>query len=99
MSRIVLDLTKSIDENAVVYFEKAKKIRKKILGAEKALSQGLKRLQELQEKKEKIAERKSHFVCLVSCQFKNVYTAKNPKSVSPKSTKAEVDSKVTIAVE
>ena len=59
MARLVLDLTKSIDENAAVYFEKAKKIKKKIEGAEKALSESLKKLQELEAKKEKIALEKS----------------------------------------
>ncbi len=54
MARLVLDLTKSIDENAAIYFEKAKKIKKKIAGAEKALNENLKKLQELEFKKEKI---------------------------------------------
>ena len=30
MTRLVLDLTKSIDQNAAVYFEKAKKTKKKL---------------------------------------------------------------------
>ena len=59
MARLVLDLAKSIDENAAVYFEKAKKIRKKIEGAEKALNESLKKLRELEEKKEKIIHEKS----------------------------------------
>ena len=37
MTKLLLDLTKSIDENAAVYFERAKKVKKKIEGAEKAL--------------------------------------------------------------
>src|SRR3989338_2453213 len=59
MARIVLDLTKSIDENAAAYFEKAKKIKKKIEGAEIALSQNLRKLKELEAKKEKIEFQKS----------------------------------------
>ena len=59
MARLVLDLTKSIDENAAVYFEKAKKIKKKIEGAEKALNESLKKLVQLEEKKEKIVHEKS----------------------------------------
>lgn len=55
MARLVLDLTKSIDGNAAVYFEKAKKIRKKIEGAEKALSGNLKILEKLDAQREKIA--------------------------------------------
>ena len=54
MARIVLDLTKSIDENAAAYFEKAKKIKKKIGGAEKALSENLRILEKLESQKEKI---------------------------------------------
>src|SRR3989338_9469069 len=54
MIRIELDLTKSIDENAAVYFEKAKKIKKKIAGAERALQDSLKKLKELEAKKEKL---------------------------------------------
>src|SRR3989338_800191 len=54
MIRIELDLTKSIDENAAVYFEKAKKIKKKIAGAERALQESLKKLKELEAKKEKL---------------------------------------------
>ncbi len=53
MTKLILDLTKSIDKNAAVYFEKAKKIKKKIEGAEKALHESLKKLQELELKKEK----------------------------------------------
>ena len=54
MTKLILDLTKSIDQNAAVYFEKAKKIKKKITGAEKALEENLKKLQDLEIKKEKI---------------------------------------------
>ena len=54
MTKLILDLTKSIDGNAAAYFEKAKKIKKKIEGAEKALRENLKKMQELESKKEKI---------------------------------------------
>lgn len=53
LARLVLDLGKSIDQNASSYFEKAKKIKRKLLGAEKALKENLKKLRELSEKKEK----------------------------------------------
>ena len=59
MTRLVLDLTKSIDANAAVYFEKAKKIKKKIEGAEKAINESLKKLKGLEEKREKITLEKS----------------------------------------
>ena len=54
MTKLVLDLTKSIDENASVYFEKAKKVKKKIEGAEKALNENFKKLKDMEAKKEKI---------------------------------------------
>ena len=53
MARLVLDLTKGIEENAAVYFEKAKKAKKKIEGAEFALNESLKKIKELEGKKEK----------------------------------------------
>jgi|TARA_B100001971_G_scaffold165915_1_gene156658 predicted ribosome quality control (RQC) complex YloA/Tae2 family protein len=55
MARLVLDLKKSIEENASDYFEKAKKIKKKIKGAEEALQKSLKKLKELEAKKEKLS--------------------------------------------
>ncbi len=53
MARLVLDLKKSIEENASDYFEKAKKIKRKIKGAEEALQKSLEKLKELESKKEK----------------------------------------------
>src|SRR3989338_179955 len=51
--RLVLDLTKGVEQNASDYFEKAKKIKKKIKGAEEALEQNIRKLEELEKKKEK----------------------------------------------
>ncbi len=59
MTRLVLDLTKGIEENAAVYFEKAKKSKKKIEGAEKALEESLKKLKELESKRDKFIIEKS----------------------------------------
>lgn len=59
MTKLVLDLTKSIDQNAAAYFERAKKIKKKIEGAEKALEDSLNKLKELESKREKFAQEKS----------------------------------------
>ncbi len=53
MPILVLDLKKSVEENASDYYEKAKKIKKKIKGAEEALQQNIKKLEELEKKKEK----------------------------------------------
>jgi len=53
MARIVFDLTKTVEQNAAAYFEKAKKAKKKIEGAEKALQQSLRELKELEAKQEK----------------------------------------------
>lgn len=60
--RIILELTKSIYENAAIYFEKAKKTEKKIEGAEKALAENLKKLEGLEAKREKTALEKSEEV-------------------------------------
>jgi len=63
MTRLVLDLKKSIEENASDYFEKAKKIKKKIKGAEEALQQNIKKLKDLEAEKEKlVAEEKENKV-------------------------------------
>lgn len=53
MVRLTLDLSKSIDENAAVYFERAKKIKKKILGAERSLDENIQKLKRLEEAREK----------------------------------------------
>src|SRR3989338_6918719 len=53
MAKLTLDLTKSVEENASDYFEKAKKIKKKIKGAEEALKQHIRKLNELEAKQEK----------------------------------------------
>lgn len=53
MTTLVLDLSKSIERNASDYFDKAKKIKKKIEGAEKALLISRKKLKQLEEKKRK----------------------------------------------
>ncbi len=55
MTTLVLDLKKSIEENASDYFEKAKKIKKKLKGAEEALQQSINKLKELEKKKEKLS--------------------------------------------
>tara|TARA_Y100000310_G_scaffold345464_1_gene465279 strand:- start:4131 stop:4916 length:786 start_codon:yes stop_codon:yes gene_type:complete len=54
MTRLVLDLGKSIEENASDYFEKAKKMKRKIKGAESALKDSIKKLKDIEAKKEKL---------------------------------------------
>jgi len=49
--KISLDLNKSIEENASLYYDKAKKSKKKLAGAKEALEKTLKRLNELEKKK------------------------------------------------
>ena len=71
MVKILIDLKKNVDENASVYFEKAKKSKKKILGAQDALKKSQKKLSDLQkkadkeklefEKKEKAVKRKKEY--------------------------------------
>ncbi len=53
MPRLILDLTKTVEENAAQYFEEAKKLKKKLKGAEEALQHNLLKLKELESKKEK----------------------------------------------
>ena len=44
MVRVKLDVRKTIDQNAAVYYEKAKKARKKIEGAQKTLDEARQKL-------------------------------------------------------
>lgn len=53
---IEFDLTKSVDENAGIHFDLAKKAKKKMEGAEKALKESQKRLESLQKQEEKFWE-------------------------------------------
>ena len=60
MAGISIDITKSIEENAGVYYEKAKKLKKKLKGAEKAieeLKRKLTKLEQLKKLEEKSAEK------------------------------------------
>lgn len=63
--RITLYYKKSLEENASMYFEKAKKAKKKIEGAKKALEQSKKKLTEIKEiiieKKKKKPKRKQEW--------------------------------------
>ena len=54
MAKITLDIKKSIEQNAAVYFEKAKKSRKKLEGAKKAFKKTQDKLKSINEKKKKI---------------------------------------------
>jgi predicted ribosome quality control (RQC) complex YloA/Tae2 family protein len=57
MTEIELDITKSIEENASVYFEKAKKLKHKLERTEKAIER-LKKKKEAAEKKQARRKRK-----------------------------------------
>ncbi|MFH1053486.1 MAG: NFACT RNA binding domain-containing protein [Candidatus Woesearchaeota archaeon] len=50
MAEIELDIKKSVEKNAEVYFEKAKKAKRKIDGAMQAIIRSRKRLEELEKK-------------------------------------------------
>lgn len=63
MTRITLNINKSLEQNAALYYEKAKKIKKKIEGAKKALEETKKRLEKLE--KEKAKEEKKEEIKLV----------------------------------
>lgn len=57
--KITLDLTKSVEENAAVYFEQAKKAKKKRIGAKEALEETKKKLAKIEDliKKEELIEK------------------------------------------
>jgi len=55
--KINLSLKKSIQQNAANYFEKAKKLKKKIAGAQKIIDEQKKRLEELKRKKSQEMEK------------------------------------------
>ncbi|MBN1502797.1 DUF814 domain-containing protein [Candidatus Woesearchaeota archaeon] len=50
--RITLELNKSVEQNAAIYFEKAKKAKKKLEGAKIALGHSESKLRKLREKQE-----------------------------------------------
>lgn len=51
--QLTLDIKKPIEQNAEVYFEKAKKARKKIKGAEEAIARAKEKLERLEKEAEK----------------------------------------------
>src|SRR3989338_194941 len=51
MARIVLDLNKSVEQNAGLYYEAAKKFKKKIEGAKEALEESRKKLAKLEKQR------------------------------------------------
>src|SRR3989338_1525948 len=53
MALVEVDLNKSVEKNAEMYFEKAKKFRKKIEGARLAIEKSKAKLQAMAEKAEK----------------------------------------------
>jgi len=59
--KISLDLTKNIDKNASIYYDKAKKVKKKIEGAKEALEISFKKLKKLEKQRDdeiKVQEKK-----------------------------------------
>jgi len=58
MTKIKIDLTKSIEQNAGTFFEKSKKAKKKLEGAKEALEKSEERLEKL-KKEQKIEEEKA----------------------------------------
>ena len=53
MPVITLDINKSIEQNASLYYEKAKKAKKKIEGAKEALAESYKKLKKLEKEEAK----------------------------------------------
>jgi len=56
MTIIKLDINKSLEENASLYYEKAKKFKKKIQGAKEALEETKRKLKKLEKEKAKEKE-------------------------------------------
>lgn len=56
--KILLHVDKSVEENAAIYFDKSKKLRKKLEGAKKALQEHKKKLAQLEKKRDKELEKK-----------------------------------------
>ncbi len=48
MTKILLDIKKSLDQNASFYFEKAKKAKQKLQGAKEALERTRNKLEQLE---------------------------------------------------
>ncbi|MBW2987330.1 DUF814 domain-containing protein [Candidatus Woesearchaeota archaeon] len=57
MVRIKLDVRKTIEQNAAVYYEKAKKAKRKIEGAQKALDEARQKLAKVEAEKQKELEK------------------------------------------
>ena len=49
MARLILDINKSLEQNASIYYEKAKKFKKKIEGAKKAVESAKQKLDKLEQ--------------------------------------------------
>ncbi len=57
MVRITLDISKSLEKNAGIYFEKAKKARKKVAGAKEAVERIKKKVEKLKKQESKEQEK------------------------------------------
>lgn len=62
MTRLVLDINKSIEENASLYYDKAKKTKKKIEGAKEALEETKRKLKKLEKEKSKEDKTKEEII-------------------------------------
>ena len=60
--KVTIDVYKSVQDNASYYYERGKRSKKKIEGAERAYQETLKKIQnvELKKKKPVYVERKKH---------------------------------------
>ncbi|MBD3318761.1 DUF814 domain-containing protein [Candidatus Woesearchaeota archaeon] len=56
MTRIILDIKKNLEENASIYFDRAKKAKKKIKGVEEALKRFAQQQQTLEKKQDEYAK-------------------------------------------
>jgi predicted ribosome quality control (RQC) complex YloA/Tae2 family protein len=54
---VIVDINKSVEKNAADYYEKAKKAKKKLGGAEKALVESRQKLEKLKKEKDEILKK------------------------------------------
>jgi len=62
MAKLVLDLNKSLEENASGYYDSAKKLKKKLVGAKEAIKKSRKKLRILKGKKEEYDQKEKEIL-------------------------------------
>lgn len=66
MAGITLDINKSLEQNAALYYDKAKKIKKKIEGAKKSIEEAKRQLEKLEKEKAKDDSKKEQATAITA---------------------------------